>query len=284
MDKRISEFEEGTLSPSDYFISSRGTGNFKINLAAPISGLSGFVVNLNSTLNSLNDSFSSITGSLNLISGNLNTNGAAISILSGQIVGNLASIQLISGNLDSLSSSFSTLSGTLPSSISAALLTGVPFILNTGVSPFINSALSTGIYTNSGAIKLINDTLATGAPRSPLEVVANRPINGTPFLVSATRDAFVSYSVLIGTTVAFLAGGASGALTLEKTSNGTNWTGISTVKNLQTATLAVGLTLAQNVGGTLAGYFPKGHSGRIRQSMAVGSPTFSWETGQECLL
>lgn len=114
---------------------------------------------------------------------------------------------------------------------------------------------------------------------------ATRALN-TCFQVSSTRDAQVSYSVDILTSLTLLAG-QQGTVYLRIYSNSSCTTGTQEVTrfvNGQTGALTVGLSLAQNVTGTLSGIIPAGSYVQLVTENNTGTPTFTARPGQEVLL
>ena len=113
----------------------------------------------------------------------------------------------------------------------------------------------------------------------------SRSLN-TSFKPSTTRDASVSYSVDISTTVS-LSGGAVGTVFLEyadDTNFTTNVVEIGRTVNGNTGTLVVGLTLNQTATAQVTGIVPANKFVRIRTSNTTGTPTFTFRSAQEVLL
>lgn len=113
----------------------------------------------------------------------------------------------------------------------------------------------------------------------------SRPLN-TCFQVSASRDAAVSYAVDVQTSLS-LAAGQQGTVYLELFAASGCAGGAQEVNrftNGQTGALTIGLSLVQNVTGTLAGVVPAGGFVRLRTENNTGSPTFSARAAQEVLL
>lgn len=120
-------------------------------------------------------------------------------------------------------------------------------------------------------------------PRS--QALASRSLNSI-FQVNATRDCLVSYSVSVSTTLS-LTTGQFGTIILEMASDSgftTNVQEIGRMWNNQTGTLTLGLALNQSVAGNVSGYVPAGYYVRMRTVNNVGTPTFSYVSGQETLL
>lgn len=106
------------------------------------------------------------------------------------------------------------------------------------------------------------------------------------FQVSSTRDAVVSYSATI-TTTSTLSGSSTGHIVLEiastNSSSAGSWQEISHVSSGQNNTLIVGVTLNQTGGGALNGVVPAGYYARLRSVNDAGTPTYTYNSGQEVL-
>lgn len=151
-----------------------------------------------------------------------------------------------------------------------------------------NTGISAGTYSSvtvdakgratAGFVRSFNN-----APARGLVSVAGAA-NG--FQVSSTRDALVSYSVSIATTVS-LAGNASGYVVLEiastNSSTAGDWKEISRVTSGQSGTLLVGLVISQTGGGPLSGMVPAGWYARQRTVNVAGTPVYT-VTGQQEVL
>lgn len=108
----------------------------------------------------------------------------------------------------------------------------------------------------------------------------------TCFQVSSSRDAFVSYSVDILTTLT-LTTGAQGTVYLRIYTNSSCTTGTQEVVrfvNGNTGALTIGLNLSQNVTGTLSGVIPSGSWVQLVTENNTSTPTFTARPGQEVLL
>lgn len=107
------------------------------------------------------------------------------------------------------------------------------------------------------------------------------------FQLSTTRDAAVSYGVQISTT-ATIGGNASGYVVLEiaatNSTTAADWKEISRITNSQTITLALALQSVQISGGALQGMIPAGYYARLRTVNVSGTPTYTFNSGQEVLI
>lgn len=140
---------------------------------------------------------------------------------------------------------------------------------------------SAGTYSSVTTDAKGRVTSGTARSQSP----ASRTLN-VGFQVSTTRDSQVRYSVDIATTLT-IAGGQVGTVFLEMSpvsdfSSGVQELGRMVNGNL--GTLVVGVTLNQNMTGTMSGYVPAGYYIRIRTANTTGTPTFTYRSGQEVLL
>lgn len=114
---------------------------------------------------------------------------------------------------------------------------------------------------------------------------ATRTLN-TIFQVSATRWSTVRYSVDISTTVS-LSGSQVGSVILEMATNVGFTTGVQTIQsfsNGNSGTLVIGLVLTQLNTSCLSGDIPPGNYVRLRTVNITGTPTFTYQVGQEVIL
>lgn len=114
---------------------------------------------------------------------------------------------------------------------------------------------------------------------------ASRTLNSA-FQISSTRDSLVSYSVDINTQATLL-GGQTGTVFLEYANDSGFTSGVTEVArfvNGNSVSLAIAITLNQNVTGTLTGAVPAGKYVRIRTANTTGTPTFTYRSGQEVLM
>jgi len=140
------------------------------------------------------------------------------------------------------------------------------------------------------AIGNVNETLTmtaanTIAFRGRSQSSASRSLNSV-FQVSTTRDALVNYSVDVA-TAATLLGGQVGTVYLEVATNSGFTTGVQELArfvNGNSVSLAIAITLNQNVTGTMTGYVPANYFVRLRTENTTGTPTFTYRSGQEVLL
>lgn len=109
---------------------------------------------------------------------------------------------------------------------------------------------------------------------------------GNGWQLSSTRNADVSYSVTIGTTVS-LSGNSGGYVVLEvaatNSSTAANWQEVARVSSGQSGTLVIGLVLNQTGGGCLTATVPAGYYVRLRSVNTAGTPSYTYNSGQEVL-
>lgn len=108
----------------------------------------------------------------------------------------------------------------------------------------------------------------------------------TSFQPSTTRDAMVSYSVDVSTSATLL-GGQTGTVFLEiadDTGFTTNVQEVARFVNGNSVSLAIAITITQNVTGTLSGVVPAGKFARLRTANTAGTPTFNFRSAQEILM
>jgi hypothetical protein len=122
------------------------------------------------------------------------------------------------------------------------------------------------------------------APSVTIQTVAAA---GNGNQLSSTRPVIVHYSATLIST-ATIAGNASGYLLLEICSTNSavagDWVEIARIPNGQAVSLAVTLQAVSTGGGQVAGIVPAGYYRRLRSVITAGTPTFSFNSGQEAVL
>lgn len=107
------------------------------------------------------------------------------------------------------------------------------------------------------------------------------------FQPSATRNVFANYNATIVST-ASIAGAAQGTLVLEiaPTNSATagDWVEVCRFTNGQALSLAITLQSVQTLSNSLSGMIPAGYYAKLRSISTSGSPTFTFNSGQEVLL
>lgn len=122
-------------------------------------------------------------------------------------------------------------------------------------------------------------------PAAPSISTPSRALN-TIYQLSATRNAWVAYSVQIVVTASIGSGQAGDAILEAADDAGftSNVRTIAIVSNAQVVTLAIALQSVQTSTATLAGYIPAAAYHRIRTVNVTGAPGFSIRAQQETLL
>jgi len=225
--------------------------------------------------------------------------------------GDAASSEVVKGNdsrlTNATANSRSAISLTTSGTSGAATYNSTTGVLNvpnyansggTVTSITAGTGLSGGTITTSGTISLPN-TGTSGTYSSITTDAQGRVTAGTTrsfsyttrslntcFQVSSTRDAIVAYSVDIATSLT-LSTGQQGTVYLRVYSNNACSTGtqeITRFVNGNTGTLTIGLSLTQNVTGTLTGVIPAGSYVQLVTENNTGTPTFTARPGQEVLM
>lgn len=143
---------------------------------------------------------------------------------------------------------------------------------------------SPNMFTNVQAAGLL---LGRSFNNTPSHSFVTTAAAGNGFQLSATRDAEVNYSCTIA-TAATLAAGAVGTIVLEiaatNSSTATDWKEIDRLTNGQVFSLAVAIGCTQTLASGLKGLVPKGYYLRLRTINTTGTPTYTFNGGQEILL
>lgn len=156
----------------------------------------------------------------------------------------------------------------------------VPITDSTG-NAYLDSANNLSELTNTSTARInlgIISTLRTQAS-------STRSLNSA-FQISTTTDALATYSVQIATTIN-LTTGQTGTVFLEISPTSTFATGVQELGrfvNGNSGTLTIGLNLTQTMAEPLMGYIPANYWVRLRTANTVGTPTFTYHSGQETLL
>lgn len=150
---------------------------------------------------------------------------------------------------------------------------------------FDGTAVQPKLVTLGTGLSITTGVLNAAAPAAPSQSAASRSLNSA-FQVSTTRNALVVYSVQIQVT-ASIAGGQNGDVILEIASDSGFTTNVQTLAISgvgQTYTLAVALQGVQPQTQPVTGFVPAGYYTRLRTVNNVGTPVFTYRSGQEVLL
>lgn len=149
----------------------------------------------------------------------------------------------------------------------------------------VGAALSSEFVYNDGANTIGLRARSFNNTASHSIVTTAAAANG--FQLSTTRDATVNYSVTIIST-ATIAGSATGYVALEIASTNSttagDWVEIGRTPNGQAVSLAVVLQSVSTGGGQVGGMVPAGYYARLRSVNTAGTPSYSYNSGQEVLL
>ncbi len=131
---------------------------------------------------------------------------------------------------------------------------------------------------------------SVGAGAAVISTASHSIVTGTGatgFQVSVNRVASVNYSITIATT-ATIGAPASGTVVLEiaPTNSATagDWVEIGRFTNGQSVGLAIALSSVQTMSGQVGGMVPAGYYAKIRSINNSGTPTYSYNSGQEILV
>jgi len=141
---------------------------------------------------------------------------------------------------------------------------------------------TSGAATYNASTGVLNVPTYAAPARS--QASATRTLNSA-FQISATRDAFVSYSVQT-TVTASIGGGQDGDVFLDIASDSgftANVQSLAVAPCSQTYTLAIALQGVQKCAANLAGYVPAGYYARLRTVSNTGSPAYQFRLAQEVL-
>lgn len=168
---------------------------------------------------------------------------------------------------------------------SANTMTNIPQSAVTGLTTDLAGKFASPSGTTSQYVRG-DGSLAT-LPTAPSRSFSysTRSLN-TCFQPSSTRDALVSYSVDILTTIS-LTTGQQGTVYLRTYTDSGCTTGAQEVVrfvNGQTGALTIGLNISQNVTASLTGIIPAGLWVKLVTENNTSTPTFTARPGQEVLL
>jgi hypothetical protein len=168
--------------------------------------------------------------------------------------------------------------------VNAANVTlGAPFLaaVRPAFSAGAGISIASGVITNTYSPPALS---VNNSPSITIQTVA-AAANGNQ--ISASRNSAVHYSVTMVST-ATIAGSASGYVVLEicptNSTTAGDWIEIGRVANGQAVSLAVVLQSVSTGGGELSGIVPAGYYRRIRSVNASGTPSYTYNSGQEVQL
>jgi hypothetical protein len=182
-------------------------------------------------------------------------------------------------------------------------VSGMGVLLN---KPTLSTVATTGLFssllskpTTLSGYGITDAYPLTGNPSGFLTSIPTPSFNNTPgrsivsvanaangFQVSSTREADIQYAVTIGTSVS-LSGNSSGYVVMEVCSTNSStpgdWIEVDRVSSGQSGTLVIGLVLNQTGGGHIGAVLQRGWYARLRSVNVSGTPTYTYNSGQEVL-
>lgn len=146
-------------------------------------------------------------------------------------------------------------------------------------------------YSVSQSYGISADDIIWMIPPVPTESEVSHSIvtgtGATGFQVSASKNAMVNYNVTIATT-ATIGGSSDGTVVLEiaptNSASAGDWKEIGRFRNGQAITLALALQSVHTLGGQIGGFIPAGYYAKLRSINNAGTPTYTYNSGQEVLL
>lgn len=176
----------------------------------------------------------------------------------------------------------------------------IAFIPLTNPTPMTDASLNTAIdavvatyatgkgYTLGNIIHTFNP-LALASTQAPATRSIVTGTGAVGFQPSATRDVFGNYNVTIASAVQIgVATNVQGTMVLEiaPTNSATagDWVEVARFTNGQNIGLALALASTQTLAGQLSGMIPAGYYAKIRSINNSGTPTYTYNSGQEVLL
>lgn len=165
-------------------------------------------------------------------------------------------------------------------------------VTGSGATAITATLANTGTAgTYSGVTTDAKGRVTSGTTRSfnnaPGRSIVTVAASANGFQISSTRDSAASYSVTINTS-STLSGGSAGYVVLEicptNSAVAANWIEIARTADGQANGLIVGLTLNQVGGGVINGIVPATYYARLRSVNTTGTPSYTYNSGQEVLL
>lgn len=157
-----------------------------------------------------------------------------------------------------------------------ANIQGAPSVLN-GTNGLNGAAGATGATGATGS-QGIQGIAGSNSP--PHQFFAGTRSLNSSFIASSNTDSIVKYSVDVASSLS-LSGGTVGGVLLETSTNNSNWVFYDGGINANIGTLTIGLNTWQTNTISVGGCIPAGYWIRIKTTNIVGSPAFSFRSGNE---
>lgn len=154
----------------------------------------------------------------------------------------------------------------------------LPFTSNT----FITSSSTNTLTNKSGNISQWSNDIGylTSSYVSSINNGVSRPVNGTTYTISTTKQVFVAYNIKISCT-ATIGSSSDGKVALQySTNSGSTWIDCGEVENSNTVTLAIALNAISIQSGVIVAYIPANALVRMN-STTTGTTTITYIRGQE---
>lgn len=171
-------------------------------------------------------------------------------------------------------------------------LSNIPMSSVNGLTTALNGKFDTPAGTTSQYVRG-DGSLATlpGSTTLSFNNSASRAFTTSTgaagFQVSSSRNSIVNYNITIDTSVS-LSGNSKGYVALEvaatNSSTPSDWVEIGRTPSGQSGTLVIGLVLNQTGGGQIGGVVPAGWYAKLRSVNNSGTPTYTYNSGQEVLI
>lgn len=194
----------------------------------------------------------------------------------------------------------------------ASTITGLSTVATSGAYTDLTGKPSLATVATSGSYNdLTSKPLIPSAPvqadwaesnSAALDYVKNKPVarsvsavthtltsgtGATGFQISSSRDAMADYSVTVVTS-ATIGGNSSGTVVLEEAATNSatagDWVEVARCTNGQSISLAVILQSVQTFACPMTAMVPAGYYTKIRSINNSGTPTYSYNSGQETLM
>lgn len=194
-----------------------------------------------------------------------------------------STVGTISSTLTALAS---TVSGKADTSVTTAISAALTALTTVVAGKFTTPTGTTSQYVRGdGSLATLPVAAAWSQSAATHSIVTGTGATG--FQVSSTRNSLVNYSTTIVTT-ASIGGNQTGVVVLEiaptNSATPSDWVEVSRYTNGQALTLAITLQSVQTMSGQLSAFVPAGWYAKLRSINTSGTPSYSYNSGQETLV